>query len=739
MTTRHATALLTDHYELTMVSAALQGRHRGPARAFSRCSPAGCRRAGATAWSPAPAGWSRRSPSSGSAPSRDRLPARAPAWSTRRPLRWLAGYRFPGDVDGYAEGELFFPGSPILTVTGTFAECVVLETLVLSVLNHDCAIAAAAARMVTAARGRPIIEMGSRRTHEDAAVAAARAAYLAGFAATSNLAAGRRYGVPTTGTAAHAFTLLHDDEQTAFAAQVAALGKQTTLLVDTYDITQGIRNAIAVAGPDLGAIRIDSGDLSVLAAQLPRSCSTRSARSTRRSSSPATSTSTPSRRSPPSRWTPTAPAPRWSPAPARRPPAWSTSWSRWTAGRWSSAPSTRRPSAAARPRYAGTSRPAPPPRRSSCPRARPTGPAARPRRCSAPFMRGGEPVADLPTLDESREHLRQCLISIPWEGLKLSAGDPAVTVAVPGGSVMTSALIIVDVQNDFCEGGSLPVTGGAAVAAGDLGRACRRRRTRWDHVVATKDHHIDPGAHFGDPPDYVDTWPVHCVVGTPGARLPPGPGHRPHRGGVQQGRARRGVLRLRGPRRRHRPGRLAAHARRVPRWTWSGIATDHCVRATALDAVREGFATTVLLDLTAGVAPEHHRGRPGRAHRGRRAPSLDRPSSPLPASAPTPSPTWRLGSGLRPQHAHRWLASTRAVSGPSGRCAASSLRAGSTCRPPGAGTWRRTPGRSERMRGMRSKLRSGGGQLVAHSSDLPWPHGSSTSTMRPVLYDFHTL
>src|SRR6185369_1188603 len=116
------------------------------------------------------------------------------------------------------------------------------------------------------ARGRPIIEMGSRRTHEEAGVASARAAYLSGFASTSNLAAGLRYGVPTAGTAAHAFTLLHDDEPTAFASQVAALGTDTTLLVDTYDIAQGIRNAVAAAGPSLRAIRIDSGDLSVLAA-----------------------------------------------------------------------------------------------------------------------------------------------------------------------------------------------------------------------------------------------------------------------------------------------------------------------------------------------------------------------------------------------------------------------------------------------------------------------------------------
>src|SRR5690606_17205367 len=135
---------------------------------------------------------------------------------------WLADYRFSGDIDVYAEGELYFPGSPIVTVTGTFAEGVLLETLTLSILNHDSAVASAAARMVTAARGRPILEMGTRRTHEAAAIAASRAAYLAGFAATSNLEAGRRYGVPTSGTSAHAFTLLHASETAAFEAQIAA-------------------------------------------------------------------------------------------------------------------------------------------------------------------------------------------------------------------------------------------------------------------------------------------------------------------------------------------------------------------------------------------------------------------------------------------------------------------------------------------------------------------------------------
>ncbi|WP_188113542.1 nicotinate phosphoribosyltransferase [Nocardioides humilatus] len=180
---------------------------------------------------------------------------------------YLRDFRFRGDIDAYPEGDLYFPGSPVLTVRGTLGECVVLETLVLSVLNHDTAIASAAARMVVAAGDRPIIEMGGRRTHEQAAIATARAAYLAGFASTSNLAAGRRYGIPTVGTAAHAFTLAHRSEEAAFRSQVDALGAGTTLLVDTYDIAEGIRTAVRVAGPALGAVRIDSGDLADEAAK----------------------------------------------------------------------------------------------------------------------------------------------------------------------------------------------------------------------------------------------------------------------------------------------------------------------------------------------------------------------------------------------------------------------------------------------------------------------------------------
>jgi nicotinate phosphoribosyltransferase len=183
-------------------------------------------------------------------------------------LAFLESYRFSGNAWGYSEGDCYFPGSPILVVEGTFAEAVLLETVSLSILNHDCAIASAASRMVTAAGDRPLIEMGSRRTHEWAAVASARAAYIVGFSSTSNLQARFSYGVPSAGTSAHAFTLVHDSERHAFWAQVEALGKATTLLVDTYDVPRAVRTAIEVAGPELGAVRIDSGDLPVLARQV---------------------------------------------------------------------------------------------------------------------------------------------------------------------------------------------------------------------------------------------------------------------------------------------------------------------------------------------------------------------------------------------------------------------------------------------------------------------------------------
>src|SRR5918998_2452454 len=422
------TSLFTDHYELTMVAAALSdgtADRRCTFEVFARRLPDG-RRYGVVA------GTGRLLEAIGrfrfGEPELDRL-----SGVLGGPMiEWLADYRFTGDVAVYPEGELFFPGSPILSVSGTFADAVVLETLALSVLNHDCAVAAAAARMVTAAAGRPLIEMGSRRTHEEAAVASARATYLAGFTATSNLEAGRRYGIPTAGTAAHAYVLLHDDELAAFRGQVGCLGTKTTLLVDTYDIRQGIENAIAAAGPELGGVRIDSGDLGVLAQQARDQLDGLGATGTRIVLS--------------------GDLDEYAIAALRAEPvdAYGVGTSVVTG---SGAPTAGmvyklvevdgRPVAkrsASKESRGG--------RKSAVRRYKPTGtaieegvhPAAAPpelgphdRVIPVPLVRGGEQVPGLPTLEQSREHLRAALVSVPWEGLKLSRGEPALPTVFEGG------------------------------------------------------------------------------------------------------------------------------------------------------------------------------------------------------------------------------------------------------------------------------------------------------------------
>lgn len=351
-----------------------------------------------------------------------------------RTIRWLRDFRFSGDIDGYREGELYFPGSPVLSVRGGFAECVVLETLVLSVFNHDSAIAAAAARMSSAARGRRIIEMGSRRTHEEAAVAAARASYLAGFHSTSNVEATRRHGVPSAGTSAHAFTLLHTgpdgpDEAAAFRSQVATLGVGTTLLVDTYDITSGVATAVEVAGPELGGVRIDSGDLGVLARQVRDQLDALGAQRTKIVVS--------------------GDLDEYAIAALRAEPVdvygvgtrLVTGSGASTAGmvyklvEVDGIPVAKRsthketlPGAKRAVRYHRASGTAVEEVLFPMSGSAPDEPGLEQRELMIPMLRDGEPVPDLPSLEQSRDHHAAVMVSLPWEGLALSAGDPAIPV-----------------------------------------------------------------------------------------------------------------------------------------------------------------------------------------------------------------------------------------------------------------------------------------------------------------------
>jgi nicotinate phosphoribosyltransferase len=420
------TALLTDRYELTMLGSALRdgtGSRRCVFEVFARRLPDG-RRYGVVAGTgrllEAIADFTFDDPTIELLRETDVIDADT--------AEYLRGYRFTGDLDGYPEGELYFPYSPVLTVSGTFAEAVILETVVLSVLNHDCAVASAAARMVTAAAGRPIIEMGSRRTHEQAAVAAARAAYLAGFASTSNLEAARRYGVPTAGTASHAFTLLHDDERAAFAAQVGSLGGDTTLLVDTYDITRGIELAVDAAGPALGAIRIDSGELGVLAHQARDQLDQLGATGTKIVVS--------------------GDLDEFSIAALAAIPV-DTYGAGTAVVTGSGAPTAGmvyklvevdgRPVAKRsehKESHGG--------RKTSLRAHKPTGtaveeivsarshvePGEGERLMQRPLMRRGAPVEGLPTLAQSREHLRTATVTLPWDGLKLSHGEPAIPTRI---------------------------------------------------------------------------------------------------------------------------------------------------------------------------------------------------------------------------------------------------------------------------------------------------------------------
>nr|WP_278763858.1 nicotinate phosphoribosyltransferase [Corynebacterium argentoratense] len=356
-------------------------------------------------------------------------------------LDYLRNYRFSGQVDGYAEGELYFPYSPILTIRGTFAECVILETVILSIMNSDSAVASAAARMVTAADGRPIIEMGSRRTHEYAAVSSSRAAYLAGFDATSNLEAAHRYGIPASGTAAHAWTLLHvnpdgsPNEEAAFRSQVESLGKGTVLLVDTYDIAKGVETAVKVAGPELGGVRIDSGDLGVLTRQVRQQLDDLGNTNTKIVvSSDLDEFTIAGLRGDPidvfgvgtsvvnGSGVPTA-GMVYKIVEVEGNPVAKRSRNKKSLGGGKRGFRMHRRTGTAVEEVVVPFDAVEPPAGS---------PSVTARELTRPLMRDGRRVEDLPTLEQSREHLAAQMVSLPWEGLALSRDEPALSTRFLG-------------------------------------------------------------------------------------------------------------------------------------------------------------------------------------------------------------------------------------------------------------------------------------------------------------------
>ena len=637
-------ALKTDQYELTMVASALQSgiaEHRAVFEVFARGLPAG-RAYGVVAGVDRIIDVVERFRFDEATV--DHLMERGVV-SDPDVARWLRSYRFGGDVTGYPDGELFFPYSPVLTVEGTFAECLVLETVVLSIINHDCAVASAAARVRDVAGDSQLIEGGSRRTDPDAAVAAACAAHIGGFDTTSNLEAGRRYGIGTAGTTAHAFMLAHSDERAAFAAQRDTFGAGSTYLVDTFDSLEGIRRAVEVVGRDIGAVRVDSGNL--LAASIRARTVLDSLGATdclivasgdldefrvaelEEAAAPidaylvGTSLVTGSGH-------PTASmvykvvAIADSPDPAaplravgKLSPGKITVGGRKhvrrtvdAAGHWKaevlSLAGAAAPTGAHAPQVllmaAGT-------------RAWRDDPAAARQRCAA--RREG-----LRPEDRTPNPRRSPAVPTEWMGME----SPVDAESSNGAAAQTSpelaarraeertaaaprALIIVDVQNDFCEGGSLAVEGGHEVADSitDL-VGLDRAGGGYGYVVASKDWHIDPGAHFAAPgtdPDFVTSWPVHCAAGTSGAAFSPklevaldevflkGQGEAGY-SSFQGVAGSSGDVGLR--------DWLAE--RGVEAVDVAGIATDHCVRATALDAAAAGFDTSVLVEHCAGVAPD---------------------------------------------------------------------------------------------------------------------------------------
>lgn len=630
------TALRTDMYEVTMLQAALQdglANKKAVFELFARKLPTG-RRYGVVAGTQRALDAIRNFQFS-----EDELNYLAALPVVQQEtIDYLRNFKFSGSVYGYPEGRTYYPYSPILTVESTFGEAVLLETVLLSIFNHDSAVASAASRMVQVANGKPIIEMGSRRTDDSSAISAARAAYVSGFTATSNLQAGFEYGIPVTGTSAHAFSLAHEDEKEAFRQQVAALGVGTTLLVDTFDIPQGIRNAIEVAGTELGGIRIDSGDLheeTVAARNLLDSLGAINTKIVLSSDIDEFTISEMLDKETPvdgigagTRVVTGSGAPTAgmvyklvaieSDTGAMRPVAKKASGKKSIGGK-KFAYATRGQDGLIDGEFFTL------------------------QEIEGADPRGMEPIQvemisngtflHSTTPEDVREYHLAHMGLIPSRVKTVIAGAPYLVAEMVDENAkadtkdegkeekMTKngtkrALVIVDVQNDFVEGGALGVTGGKSVAR-EIAWLTIDRADFYDVIVTSQDWHINPGDHFSTEPDFTDTWPEHCVVGTAGAELFPAIKHalddarrrNPNVYAVTKGEFVAAYSAFEGSSMERANGERMTMEQLLDSLDVGsvevvGIATDHCVRATALDSANLGYQTSVIGNLTAPVSPE---------------------------------------------------------------------------------------------------------------------------------------
>ena len=622
--TTTSSGMLTDRYELTMLRCALAdgtaGKH-SVFEAFTRRLPRG-RRYGVVGGT-------------------GRLLEAIEAFGyTEEQLAWmetnsiidkatrdyLTGWKFSGEITGYMEGETYFPGSPILTVEGPFGDCTLLETLILSTLNHDSAIAAAASRMKSAAGGRSLIEMGSRRTHEEAAVAASRTAWLNGFDASSNLAAGYQYGVPTLGTAAHAWVLAHENEEDAFTAQIAALGEVTTLLVDTHNTERGIRLAARAAGPGkLGGVRLDSGDLGQWARRAREILDEEGQPQAKivvtsdldehliadLASAPVDAYGVGTKLVDGSGHTSAGIVYKLVAIQKELGKAEMINVAKSSAGKQSTGGKKTATRLLGKwGKIEGE----------ILTTGAEAAPAGRPLQVT--FILGGKKVS-APASDQIKAAHNKAIEELTIYDLMLDDGTPRIRAEklaeahlneeptkgetpMHADHLQRKALIIVDTQNDFIHG-SLPVSGGDE-AATKIGHWTKAQREDYDLVVATMDWHENPGDHFAEDPDYRDTWPAHCVAGTHGAEL-----HEGLSAGAGQDintlidkKVRKGLFEaaysgFQGADETGAKLDTILQDAGIEAVEIVGIAGDYCVKATALDAAKLGYEVTVLTDLTASV------------------------------------------------------------------------------------------------------------------------------------------